>query len=507
MNGQGFAAGAVILMIANAVSKILGAVFKIPLTYILKEEGMAVYNSAFQIYILFLSFIISGIPFAVSKLVCEYRARGEKSMVSAVMSMAGLLLAILGALGSVILYFWSDFFAIAMREERAVFAIEMMAPSVFLVAVGCVYKHYFQGTGNMIPTAVSQVGESFIKLAAGYTLALWLSKGGAYRGAGGAALGVSVGEAAATAILFFMYLFIRKNREKSSGKEKREALGEIAKIAFPLLFASVISSMLSVVDTTLLRARLIDFGHSADEARFVYGAYTGYALTVFHLPVGILATLGVSILPLIAGSIAVKNKTKTVKAANLALKLTMLLSMPCAVGIYFLGEDILEALFHNTASAQMLIMCAPCVVFLCCSQISGSILQAAGRIVTAFICAAVPNVIKIALSYVLIEKYGIYGAVMSANIAYFIAMLLNIGVMGHVLGLKYAIGDIIIKPGIAAAVMGTVLFLVKEPLNMTLEGVYIRLIVNALLAGGAYVMTLFLTGGVSVKEIRKALAK
>ena len=111
-------------MAANAVSKILGAVFKIPLTYILKEEGMAVFNTAFQVYIMILSFAVSGFPFAISKLVAEARARGEKDRIRAAVRAATVMLLFLGALGSAALFFGARFFALAVKEEKAVFAIQ-----------------------------------------------------------------------------------------------------------------------------------------------------------------------------------------------------------------------------------------------------------------------------------------------------------------------------------------------------------------------------------------------
>ncbi|MBR5270618.1 MAG: oligosaccharide flippase family protein, partial [Clostridia bacterium] len=278
MKKQSFVKGAIILMIANAISKILGAVFKIPLTYILQEEGMAIYNSAFGIYILFLSFIISGLPFAISKLVSEYNEKKEHNMVSAVISVSTALLLFIGFLGTIILYFGADFFALAMKEPRSVFAIKMIAPSVFFVALGCVYKNYFQGVSNMIPTAISQIVEALIKLCAGYMLAVYFIKTGTQAASGGATLGVSIGEALATLILFVFYIVLKKEHTRSSSLEKRVVLSKIGTIAIPLLFTSVISSMLSVMDTTLLRAKLIEYGHSIDEARFIYGAYSGYAL-------------------------------------------------------------------------------------------------------------------------------------------------------------------------------------------------------------------------------------
>ena len=119
MKKQSFLTGAVILMIANAISKILGAVFKIPLTYILNEDGMAVFNIAFEVYIMFLSFIISGLPFAISKMVAESNSRGEYSKTHRIVKISTILLVCIGIVGSVALYFGSPFFALAMKEEKA----------------------------------------------------------------------------------------------------------------------------------------------------------------------------------------------------------------------------------------------------------------------------------------------------------------------------------------------------------------------------------------------------
>ncbi len=503
MKKQSFVTGAVILMVANAISKILGAVFKVPLTYILNEEGMAVYNSAFQIYILFLSFVISGLPFALSKLVSEYSAKKEKDMVSATVSVSSAILLLTGVIGSLILYIGADFFALALKEPKAVFAIRMISPSVFFVAMGCVYKNYFQGISNMIPTAISQVAEAIIKLCAGFFLALYFIHMGTEKAAGGAALGVSAGEAIATLILFLLYTILKKERAKSTLMQKKTVLAKLCAIAIPLLFASVVSSMLSVVDTTTIRYCLIKYGHSIDDARFIYGAYSGYALTLFHLPVGILATLSVSILPLIAGSFATGDIQKAKRASYAALKLTVILSVPCAVAIYFMGEEMLGILFKNTYSASMLRLVSPCVLFLCVAQISGAITQSSGKILQSFLCALVASVIKLILYFILIPKMSIYGAIISADIAYFIYMILSLILTKKVTGVKYSFTDMVLKPAISAIAMVVILCLIQKPLEYRINNIYILTTAKCAFCSCAYVLTLVLTGGVSVKEIKK----
>jgi len=284
-------------------------------------------------------------------------------------------------------------------------------------------------------------------------------------------------------------------------------MDKIAAIAFPVLLASVISSMLSVIDTSLLRKRLIDFGNSIEEARFLYGAYTGYALTVFHLPVGIMATFGVSILPVIAGALASGREERAKKASVTAIKLNVILSLPCAVGIYFLGETILYALFRNTSSAMMLTMTAPCVVFLCVSQIAGAILNSAGKIMLSFLLAALSIVLKIILAYILVGRYSIYGTIISSNIAYFVDMILSLWAVKRIIGLKYDIMEIIIKPLCASVVMILVLCMIKEPFEAIFANIYARLLVGVALSGSVYLFSLFVFGGISIREMKKAVAK
>lgn len=507
MKRQSFLTGAVILMIANAISKILGAVFKIPLTYILNEEGMAVFNIAFEVYIMFLSFIISGLPFAISKLIAESNSRCEYGRVYKTVQVSTVLLIIIGIAGSIALYFGAPFFALAMKEEKAVYAIRMVAPSIFFVALGTGYKSYYQGISNMIPTAVSQVVEAAVKLAAGYYLAVLLIKFGVEKTAGGAIMGVTAGEIVATAILLLMYVFEKKKpylRSEQIGNA--EILKELMAIAMPLLCASVVSNAVNIADTTLVRTRLLDGGFSADEARFLYGAYTGYALTVFHLPVGILATLGVSILPVIAGAVAVDNIKKARTATDIGIRLAVMLSLPCGVIMYTMSGEILSVLFGNTSSAQMLSVVAPCVVMMCVSQITSAILQSSGKIMLPFFYALIGSAIKIAMEWYLVAlpDINIYGSAISSNIAYIVVMILNLRAIRKNLCLKQNIMAIIIKPALAAMLMLAVIYLLKTPLSAQIGGI-MYLGVISVVSGAAYIMALFLTNAVSVGEVKKIL--
>lgn len=506
MKKQSFMAGAVTLMLANAISKILGAVFKIPLTYILHEDGMAVFGVAFQAYIMLLTFIISGFPLAVSKLVSEKLACKDMRTAHNTVRLASVVLCLTGLAGTAILYFGAEFFALAMKEEKAVFAIKCISPSLFFVAAGTACKSYYQGSSNMIPTAVSQVIEAFVKLAAGYFLAVYLIGGGVYKSAGGAIAGVSAGELIASAMLVSMYLYSRRGIKLYYERgERRDILKTLMAVALPVLAASVISNALSLAETTIIRTQLLRAGLSAEKARYLYGAYTGYAMTVFNLPTGILATLGVSILPIISGAAASGNTERASRAALHGIRLTVYLAVPCAVVMYLLPEEILGVLFNNTASANMLRTAAPCIVLLCVTQITASVMQASGKICEPIVFMFIGTAVRLAGSALLAAKpeFNIYGAIIASNIGHLVTVIINTAAVKKYLHIKYDIMSVIVKPAAAAAVMFGVIGYLKgilPPLSPMIE-----MLCLCISGGAAYICTLLLTGAVKKQELEKVL--
>ena len=421
-------------MAANIISKVLGAVLKIPLTYIIHEEGMAVYNTAFNVYIMFLTFVVSGLPFSVQKLTAAAHAVGDAPRARTIVRLSNHILLITGLSGSLALWYGAEFFALAMKEPRAVWAMRAISPSVLLVALGTAVKSGFQGKNDMVPTAVSQVIEAFIKLFSGYFLAVLFVPLGMQLAAAGAAGGVTVGEAAATLMLGIWYLIsFRGIHALRHGR--RGILREIAGLALPLFFISLVSSAAAVCDNSLIRASLLRAGLGEEQARFVYGAYTGYAMTVLNLPAGFLATLGISMIPVISGAAAVGDMQKIRSMARRGIGLSAISGMAAAAVLAVAAELILHILFRNTYSAPMLRLAAPSVLFICVMQICGAILQSMGHIWRAFLAMAAAAAVKLLFSAFLVSRpeLNIYGAIIGTDIAYCIGMAVNLMSVSRVL--------------------------------------------------------------------------
>lgn len=486
MKKQTFMQGAVILMIANAISKILGAVFKIPLTYILGEEGMAIYNAAFTVYGTALSFIVSGIPLALTKIISEEYALGHGTSVRKAMNVSLVMLSLFGIAGTGIIYLFAPHFSAVMNDTSAVYAIKIISPSIFFVAVGVMYKSYYQGVRYMTPIAVSQVIEAVIKLAAGYVLALYMSRFSAALSSAGAVGGIAVGEIIATAVL----IMLCRKPEKIKGEKSLSAkniLIRIFSVAAPVMAAASLGSILSFLDVAMVRSRLCDivfdsrsaaaflsdYGMytdlfdsikhgakiTADGARWLYGSYSGYALTIFHLPTGIIGALCMGVFPAISAASAVGNTARVRLLSENALRITIMLALPCSAVLYFFPKEILLALFNNCAAAPMLKTLAPCTLAVCVAQICAAILQGAGKIKLPLIYGLVSNALKPVIGWFLIAipSVNICGAAVSACICCILEMGYSLFLCRKYAHIRPKCMHFVIKPLIATAVMSAVM--------------------------------------------------
>ena len=525
MKSESFFKGTLILISANAISKILGAILKIPLTYILGEQGMAIYQTAFSVYIMLLSLITSGLPFAISRYVSGELALKRYGNIRFATKLSFLLMFGLGLLASLVMFFGADFFALSMKDPKAVFAIKAISPSIFFVAIGCVYKSCYQGYACQTPTAISQVIEALVKLIFGYLLASWFSALSVKYTSGAAIFGVTIGEAVATLILFLLYIPYRKNirfEKRISGR--RKIVKSLISVAVPMTACALVSGLLGLLDASVIRSQLANITFtensvksflatyspftdifstlsvgkklSLDGARWLYGAYSGYAATVFNLPSGILASFGFAILPVVSGGIVSKNYARLTKTVSLAARTILLISLPASSILAFFSKEILYILFKNTASHLMLSAMAPVLIFSTLSQFYCSVLHASGNIMTPFKYITICNLIKIVLTYVLIPipQLNILGAIIAtfvANVIYFILNMKKIRKDFNMVPVSFKDFG---KTFISTAIMTLVAYLLLKPLLALSGNIYIGFFATMLVAIIAYALSLVIFG-------------
>lgn len=533
-NKQTFLQGALILVIASVLVKILGAFFKIPLTMMLKADGMGLFNTSYTLYAFFV-LAAKGLSVAVSKMVSESASLGKIRESDRIFSVAFVILGIIGIMGSGLLYFGADVFAAMLGNTRASITIKAIAPSVLFVTLVSALRGFFQGKQNMYPTAFSEVIEALGKLVIGILLAWWLIKTSIEYAAAGAVLGVTSSTFVSLIFILAIYIF-GKRRSKLGVSERIRTRRSIAKelllISLPITIGASVASLTNVVDMMTIMNRLQSITQVTPEffvkysgfieldilegtitafdgavyeelANKLYGLYSGYAVTLFNLPLTMVVALSTSVLPAISGALKRNNTNSAKNTTQSVLRITVLFSLPCAVGLSVLSGPVLKLIFNDSLAQSLLSVISVAIVFVSLVQVTNAILQAYGRMHIPVINMIIGCIIKIVMNYYLISipSINIDGAPISTLACYFIIAALNFIYIIKITGCKFNIGELVIKPLISAGGMGViVVFAMNMLLGTGLDARYA--VMPAIALGGiVYVMLVFLVGAVRESDV------
>ncbi len=459
--------GALILLIANIITKVIGMVFKIPLTYLIHEEGMAVFSAAYTIYSFVFIVATAGLPVAVSKMVSESEVFGNKKESKRILGVSLMVLTTLCFAGMLLLFFGADIFAKAISCESAAGAIRAIAPSIFFVGIVSAFRGFFQGHQNMVPTAWSEVVESLGKLIFGFGLAYYFVNltNNVDFGATGAVLGVSLGSLLACVVIVLIFLKNRKKLFDCTCVMPVSSRGKIVKnlisIAIPITIGASVFSLTSLIDLAMIMRRLKDAGFDETMSKVLYGSYSGYAVPMFNLPATLISSVSISIVPAISGAYAVGDKVLAKSTASLALKVTTVFALPCAVGLSVLANPILTLVYHNPSATDSLSILGYAVVFVSLVMVSNSILQAMGKEKIPVINMVIGGIFKIIINYILVGIPGINinGAPIGTICCYVVILILNLSFIIKEMRIKLSIKEFVLKPVFSVIIMAVMVIL------------------------------------------------
>ncbi|MBQ4528338.1 MAG: polysaccharide biosynthesis protein [Clostridia bacterium] len=463
---KSFMHGAIILLIANALVKIIGAAFKIPLARILDTKGMGYFSTSYQIYTFMFVIATAGLPVAISKMVSESKARGRDYEVTRIFRVSLRLLMSIGTIGFLALFFGAEFFAVTLlKNPGAAWGIRAVAPAMLFVSLMSAYRGYFQGHQNMIPTATSEVVEAIGKMAVGYCAALWLKNKGYEVSAAGAVFGVSCGAFLGFLALIVIYAKNKKSKAASNVNNlktdsDRKLLWKLVKIAVPITIGASVFSLTSLIDVAMIMRRLQAGGFSADQANDLWGSYSGFAMPLFNLPPTLINAITVSIVPAIASFFAKQDFKSAAETTCKSMKITILFALPCAVGMSLLSKPILNLVYSQTHATSTLQILSVGIIFVSLVLVTNAILQATGKAVIPVINMAIGGVIKVAINYFLVShpEININGAPIGTTVCYVVILTLNIFFMKRSMKLKFPLSELVIKPIISVSAMAVAVY-------------------------------------------------
>ncbi len=510
--GKAFVRGAAIIAAAHVLIKMLGALYKIPLDrMILGTTGMGIYNAAYYIYNWMFVISTAGLPVAISRMVSASTARGCYRETEKIFSVATLFMLVVGLLGTCILFFGADVFAALLNADaagmNAARSIRALSPSIFFVALMSAWRGYTQGYGNMVPTAVSEIAEALGKLCIGLVLASVLVPVSLEYGAAGAIGGVSCG-----AMLGFLSILltghrVRKNARKlakaDAGPSRRgaELFRELLKTAIPITLGASVFTLTSLIDTAMIFHLLEGLGFS-EKQYYSLSGYLGRAVTMFNLPPTVVAALAVSVVPALAAALAVGDRKTADRTATSALRITVLISVPCALGLSALAQPILTFVYNDGNHAFLLNVMGIAVAFVTIVQVSNAILQAYGRVWKPVVFMAIGAAVKVIVNFLLVRipSVHIYGAPIGTLLCYMTVMILNLIEIRRISGVRYKADTMLFKPLFSGVVMGTAAYGVYYMLDGLL-GESLALVGAIGIGAVLYFAVLFLLRGVLAEDI------
>ena len=507
---QSFLSGAAVLSTAVAVTKVLGALYKIPLGNLLGGAGMAHFYAAYNVFNV-LAMLCAGIPAAISRMVSQYCALGKRDAARRIFSAGGILLGLLGTGGSLVMVIFAPQIAGFLHDPFAAGAIRTLSPALLSMCLCGSVRGYTQGMGDMRPTAVSQVLESTGKLAVGLGACRLLL----YRGASlaeavnGALWGVVAGGVLA---LGYLAVYLKKQPGGCAfclcGDHMTK---DLLRTAFPLTAGALGSSVLTLLDQALvIRTLQHSLGYSPDRAVAAYGEYT-FSMTLFVLAPSLILPLSAALMPCISGALAAGRKKEASRYAWQALWLATAVGVPIGIGVSCLAGPILATLYPaqpETALAAVwhLRLLGIAAVFVGLAAVSGGVLQAYGKPRIPLWALALGGGVKIFCDVALVSQadIAVRGVSLGTLCGYGAICVVQLLAVRKCSGNERARWPLFWRTGLSAAVMALAMESVY-PL-LALRWSVVAACFGAVLAGGgSYWLLMLALGGITLPELKKLL--
>ena len=442
---RSFLKGALLIAAGGFLAKIIGALYRIPLTNLIGGHGIGLYQLVYPVYCLLLTVSATGIPSSIAKLTAEKLGRGESD--KPLFNTALRLFLLIGLFGSLLMVALAPFLASAQGSREVIGGYFTLAPSVLLVSAISVLRGFFQGRNDMFPTAVSEVIEQAVKVAFGLFFA-YIFRENVPKAVVFLLLSVSISELVALLVMIALYKLspARKETGKDGGRVAAKA---ILHTSIPVTLSALLIPFSTLIDS-VLAVRLL--GGYAPDPVALYGLFAGGAVTVINLPVSICYGIAAASIPAVATAKAqmqmqiqggnVEKAEKTGKERKkvsvrrkifFSLGITILVSVPAAFGLYYFAEPVSRMIFRSLKGEELQTLVALIKAFsvsaftLSCAQTLSACLTAQGKPQYAAISMGIAMTVKTAVYAVLLKnaEISVFGLAYATNIAYLVAFLLN----------------------------------------------------------------------------------
>ncbi len=511
-----------ILASAGIVVRIIGLLYNTPLVAIIGDEGNGYYNSAYYAYSIVLLISSYSIPSAVSKVIAQRLATREYRNAHRIFRCAFIYVLVVGGIASLFVFFGAGFL---VKMESAIFPLRVLAPTIFLSGILGVLRGYFQAHKTMVQTSVSQIIEQLVNAGVSIGMAYVMvqmvadqdATTRASYGAAGGTIGTGAGVLAGLLFMAGVYALnkktIRRRIERDTGHEDesyKEILKLILMVITPFIISTGIYNINTFLDNMIYQQIMMGVRHVQEALVATDLSSVAKGTKISNIPIALSSAMATALIPGISSDY-VKGDLDGVKSkVAKSVKVTMLISIPCAVGIGVLARPIMMVIFHQPATldiSSMLLSCmAVSIIFYGLSTLTQAILQSIGRmrtpIVNASAAVIIHGVAMSAMMLLLDEKYSLYYYVFATVLYAFLLCVLNQISVHHYLKYRQEVDKTFLRPILASIIMGAVAFGVYQGLYYLCRINILSLAAAVVIAGSVYFIMIIRWKAVSEEEMR-----
>lgn len=516
---NGFIIQAGILAAAGILCRIIGLLYRSPLLRIIGDEGNGYYSTAYNIYSIVLLISSYSIPSAVAKVIAGRLAAREYRNAHRIFKCAMAYVLVIGGIASLFLFFGAGLIV----TSNSIPVLRVLAPTIFLYGILGVLRGYFQAHGTMLQTSISQIVEQILNAAVSIGAAVLLihmvidadDTTRAIYGAAGSAIGTGVGVATAILIMAAMYLLNRKTIQKRVKRDRtryvmsyREIFMLIMSVVTPFILSTFVYNLNTSLDQTLYLKLMSNVRDMTQKELATNYGILAKTVVVANIPIALSSAMSSAIMPGISACLVKGERRAMNEKVGSAIRTTMFISIPAAVGIGVLARPVMWFLFPQASSidlASNLLRClAVTVIFYALSTLTMAVLQGANKLKVPVVNAAIALVLQtiILIPLILYTNLDLYALVI-ANIAYsFIVCLLNGVSVKQVLGYRQEVDKTFFRPLVSAAVMGAAAYGVYTGMHLLTKSSLLALMFAIIVGVPVYLVLTIKWKAVGEEELR-----
>lgn len=508
-----------ILAFTSILVRIIGLVYRIPMTNILGDEGIGYYDYAFEVYNM--AFILSsyGMPMAVSKLVADRSARREYKNSFKAFSCALMMAGFLGGVLSLAVYFGAGTISKLLFANSSVqIPLRVLAPTIFICAILGVLRGFFQGKNTMVPTAVSQLIEQLVNGIVSVAAAYYLvrshsaSEEIAAYGAAGGVLGTGIG--AFFGLLFILFIFVvnlpvvrrQLRRDRTTRPESyRDLFLILLYTVVPVTLSQILIRSNGLIAASMFSHILSGKGFTKEAYTSLYGVYSSKYLVLCNIVIGVTSAVTTAMVPAIVSAHAVGAATEVRQKISAALKFNLIIAFPSMVGLGLLGGPILQLLFHDSSdlAAGIMLSGSCAVVLYTISILFNTIIQSIHKMMLPVLHSGIAILIDVVVLYLLLQftNLGPYALVIGNLVLPIVVIFLNWIVLKRDLTLRLDWLKSVVVPALSSLIMGVIIMLVYQGL-LKLSGSNTLSVLVSILSGILlFFLCLILLKGITEDEL------